>query len=125
MKRNELRIGSIININGEDITPGIGYGVIQDFAQKSKGLSNSYLDTLKFTPILITNDWLLNLGFYKVSNGFEIDCNNGIKINSLFTGKPLTLEVHGLRSPLYELKYVHQLQNLYFSLTGVELEIKH
>nr|DAG72856.1 MAG TPA: hypothetical protein [Caudoviricetes sp.] len=65
----------------------------------------------------LNEDWLLNLGFEKV--------------NYTFWAKGLAVHNHDIVSfyMLYEqnrtyIKYVHQLQNLYFALTGEELKIK-
>ena len=69
-------------------------------------------------PIQLTDKWLERLGFEKISedskwflNGFSIDrC------------EVLLFEVcEHLASRDVELKSVHQLQNLYYSLTGEEL----
>lgn len=75
------------------------------------------------SPIPLTQEWLMRLGFYKSSfdNNEFIDSKTGwfmVYENSgyykLSTGRGLIGE---------QFKYVHQLQNLYFALTGKELEI--
>ena len=80
----------------------------------------------KLAPIPLNPEILEKCGFEKCKNGIELicfnECNN-IIIASLFTGLPLTLEIDGTRFPLYHIKYLHQLQNLYFALTGKELTV--
>lgn len=73
-------------------------------------------------PIPLTPEWLLKLGFKKnedylqeevyENENFQLtnECDNG-----WFCGNE---ETH------LEIKYVHQLQNLYHALTGKELELK-
>lgn len=72
-----------------------------------------------FEPIPITEEWLIKFGFEKIKNeyytindiiSFIID----LKICYILIDNKLEIEI----------KYIHQLQNLYFALTGKELEIK-
>jgi hypothetical protein len=75
-----------------------------------------------YKPIELTEEWLLKLGFKsdpyhdlyyanKPDGFFNIDINKT-------RGR---LELHYKH---IELKYVHQLQNLFFALTGEELTLK-
>ena len=74
-----------------------------------------------FEPIPLTEEWLLKFGIYEPI---------GIH-NSMFSG--LIIVEWNEYTKLYEfcvgdislvfIKYVHQLQNLYFALTGEELTI--
>ena len=77
------------------------------------------LDSQDFEPIPLTEEWLLNFGAKKTDKndsfgGFIVYYPNGngmrIKDNE-WNSQHITVNV----------KYVHQLQNLYFSLTGKEL----
>ena len=77
--------------------------------------SGFLLETLK--PIELTEEWLQKFGFelydsvefrhFYRKNDFDLDENY----------QPIDFDC-------IEIKYVHQLQNLYFALTGQELEIK-
>lgn len=71
-------------------------------------------------PIVLTEEWLLKFGFklksgkygnYWVLNGFELSESFSVHYNADNTR-------------FITLKYVHQLQNLYFFLTGEELTLK-
>lgn len=89
-----------------------------------------------FEPILLTEDILLKCGFetsdfYKthyfkyenIDNNLRGDvfCFNIDRNTDLFnTGKTLSFS---FRPFSLHLKYLHQLQNLYFEITGRELEI--
>lgn len=75
-----------------------------------------------YQPIPLTGEWLVKFGFkggvkeqgdqliQVYGNGFfYLFGNDSVTSGQCFTG---------------ECKYVHQLQNLYFALTGQELEVK-
>jgi hypothetical protein len=125
MKANELRIGNYISPLGKGITIVEGFCTWDGLIQSSSFAERSIED---FEPIKITEEWLLKLGFecildisysfpkpydnlelayYGSINGFK----KGWVINKLF----------GLSNGI---KYVHELQNLYFALTGEELTVK-
>jgi hypothetical protein len=78
-----------------------------------------------YNPIPITEEWLLKLGF--VINRITKEENNIWRKNfedGFFELEQIISFYFG--SPLYavDIKYVHQLQNLYIAITGEELEIK-
>ena len=121
MTAKELRIGNLVSnmceacaeiksIVANDTWSG-GFYVITDN-------NKSALSTL--SPIKLTEEWLRKFGFtYQLSTY----CDG----NLLFKVAEAKLNNHIVLVPndLYylELKYVHQLQNLYFVLTGKELKI--
>ena len=112
MKTNELRIGNWVLSCSEGIETKVGMIAV--------GID------IHFKPIPLTEEWLLNFGFEK-----RIDC-----INSLYcilAGRVL-LEYDFRYNTIdminrvnfhidIHIQYVHQLQNLYFALTGEELTI--
>lgn len=116
MDARELRIGNFINYNylGSTIVSMIESG--EDITQAS---SNEY------SPIPLTEEWIAKLGIS--NNGRNIYSKHG-EIDICVNAK--VVYIGGCDLPLdnqyFELKceYVHQLQNLYFSLTGQELTIK-
>lgn len=85
-----------------------------------------FIDTLN--PIPLTEEWLLKLGFKKdtefMGKVLELDCgvSFGISDDNLlyYFGN---LECFWV-DILAEAKYLHQLQNIVFSLTGTELIIE-
>jgi len=93
------------------------------------------------SPIPLTEDWLIRLGFERDSEGdFELYLNSDPEHHIVFHAdsddvKTLALGFKCLLNSgtLYdgwrhwivrEIKHVHQLQNLYFALTSEELTIK-
>lgn len=112
IKANELRIGNLVlDQHKEDHI--ISANCFQRFRYPT--MDNDY----GFYPIPITEEWLLKFGFVRFPWGLKIgellfrdDIKNPCK--------QLTLEVgNGFRVTV---QYVHQLQNLYFALTGEELK---
>ena len=81
-----------------------------------------YCDEIK--PIPITEEWLLKFGFEKHHSDYYnkiimIKEDGEIKIFPSFD-----VNLSSAISISLFIKYVHQLQNLYFALTGHELTIK-
>ena len=122
MKAQDLRIGNIIHNPIQGV----------DFKVDLQTIGNIFYDNIlgrdvTYRPIPITEEWLIKLGFkevlmvddiygyFYVSNKYQfIYVNNGqIRFNCEEDGVIL-LEPNCLDS-------VHQLQNLYHSLTGTEL----
>lgn len=73
----------------------------------------------QFKPIPLTEEWLLKFGFKH---------NEGMADSWLFfNGFPMNNHMGGWHfndlSISVLIKYVHQLQNLYFALTGEELKL--
>lgn len=90
-------------------------------------------------PIELTEEWILKLGFlkYDFMNGFFIKCNNkhlmiqfyNLDILIFYTKVCSDSKGHKMNGRDYflgkkQINNVHQLQNLYFALTGKELTIK-
>jgi len=137
MKATELRIGNYIN----GMT-GKMYETITsiDQGRVSTDNENSY-NINHVEPIPLTEEWLLRLGFKlcdicKDFGGLEMPyyANNAVLLffNSNRTKYELSdyyIGYGSMRSGKYHvvafkwIKYVHQLQNLYFALTGEELEM--
>jgi len=129
MEKNELRIGSIVwdDYSGEMIVSAIWAGqlpVCVDL-KKAEHLPSGRYDLAKIEPIKLTAQRLIDWGF-----------RNSEMNPPLFLGKGLTIYIdsdndfmigrthgHGDTVGLCHLKYVHQLQNLYFALTGTELVV--
>ena len=69
-------------------------------------------------PIPLTEEWLLKFGFEKLEgwdDTFFFQLNN-VQITDY--------NVSGYDYDSFNIRHVHQLQNLYFALTGEELKLK-
>jgi len=91
--------------------------VVFDTYQVS-GVDGRILWANKTEPIELTEEWLIKFGLKKKTikscywtiKNFDVDLDGWFGFNKMVAPVPL--------------KYVHQLQNLYFALTGNELTIK-
>ena len=121
MEASELRIGNYYAIAEND---GIKYKQIKYLVEsESDFFSNGDNITQAAKPIPLTEEWLLKFGFEKIG-GYLWDCKKlgeNRFLNNPFS--PTHFEVRGF-IPKSHIQYVHQLQNLYFALTGEELTIK-
>ena len=127
MKTNELRINNWVNDEGRfcQIT------MIQDgfINFKFDGLLiQSFSDDID--PIPITKEWLIKFGFKSecdyIKEWYNIDLKdkNTLSINinqNTYCIGSIQWSEWTYPSSIY---YVHQVQNLYFALTGEELTIK-
>ena len=126
MKANELRIGNLIQNYQGDILECFGVTCEGHERNSIVWYDNElgfYLDIEEIKPIELTEDWLLGFGFVKIGNSYKMK-NFG---RFIFTHIGITFRPAGMLDSLLRtdlIKYVHQLQNLYFALTGEELTIK-
>lgn len=111
----ELRIGNYVGNNNRTlfVTGILGDKIYYESLKYFTEASNLH-------PILLTEEWLTKFGFEKTLLKFEgvVFLYNEWKFK---VREGLVYTNIGMRS---ELKYVHQLQNLIFALTGKELVIK-
>jgi hypothetical protein len=140
LKANELRIGNLI-LKGDIICSVIGLRDNIVFAQGIKNENIFYREkSSDFQPIPLNEEWLLKFGFHKAERkgryGYiykicEIDScwcveKDWREDSSHFFGIEYTDTVEELMNRSfnfsYELRYIHQLQNLIFALKGEELQ---
>jgi len=114
MEAKELRIGNTILYKGKVID--ISMVVLFQLYHLSDNHADSKKDKLQYEPIPLTEEWLLRFGFKHYGQGEAIFCHKKIYLyyrNNIF---------YFHKTIRFEILYVHQLQNLYFALTGLELE---
>lgn len=112
MNARELRIGNYINIQG--LNKPIPVSIIDTTETSEQTTCN---------PIEITEEWLLNFGFYKsawdnYSSFRKMIGDNDYAIVIDESGDCMVGDI-----TIKSVKYVHQLQNLYYALTGKELKL--
>lgn len=118
MKIEDLRIGNLIKW-------GVHFCELKSFTRADLGKpvflyttkTTGALGIEQFEPIKLTEKWLVNFGFsFDQHRGFYKEFNNSA----------LYIE-HNLRNvviagdDIREIEYVHELQNLYYALSGKEI----
>lgn len=88
-------------------------------------LSECTLSIENTEPIKLTEEWLFNFGFVYDKVYYQW-VNTPIRLGYITTEDYMQYEVSFALGQwkLNNLKYVHQLQNLYYTLTGEELQFK-
>jgi len=118
MKIQELRIGNLVNWKENEIHINA-----VDLHQMSD--SKQYLE--EFTPILLTPKWLIKFGFKEKKTKLE-EIYRLEMFEYATSCKTIDLEFENTENHITyttDVKYVHELQNLFFALTGKELSVKN
>ena len=127
MKANELRIGNLVEFGKSTLvvdTISSSDNVILITKNGSNCTTN-----LKFCkPILLTEEWLLKFGFvqYQKKPLFYLQLSRHFRLRAniySIEGKMAFIISLPYHYPTPTINKVHQLQNLYFALTGEELTI--
>ena len=121
MKNNELRLGNLVE---KYLEPQISEWVettvtIQTFIEIETNPNKH-----GYRPIQLTEEWLFKLGFEKIGSNFVIRnffiwysyYSKSYRLRFFLVGSDIEMFVN--------LDYVHDLQNLYFAITGEELTLK-
>jgi hypothetical protein len=122
MKANELRIGNWFKSVKFEVPVQCELSDLHELCVRSDGAYNDPPIDEMFEPIPLTEEWLLKFGFVKIG---EYWYKERFFIEMLFGRLNLRITINNAESAYASsVQYVHQLQNLYFALTGNELEIK-
>lgn len=124
----ELRIGNLVweEYSGEMIVFGIVTGGINprvELRKKDDLPAGSYtIESIKGIPL--STYWLERAGFVgdSILGTQTLYKKDNVDIWAFRNDNTFMLD--NIKRKYVYLKFVHQLQNLYFSLTGTELEIK-
>jgi len=120
MKASELRIGNYF----------IGYSnhlqqwELESFELLIKGLE---VDEIIRCFVPITEEWLLKFGFeviYRSHYTLKLDHKKNLNIGAGWNLINNHFYIRFIGNNLTNIKYIHQLQNLYFALTNEELILK-
>ena len=123
MEANELRIGNYAKHYENGIVLTVGRTVA--FKTPTNTIR---VDVDDLEPIKLTEEWLLKFGFEKIYSTkvrSVFDFSEDLRFGYLdFFGFSNTSSgVTFIGKKFEHIKYVHQLQNLYFALTGKELTL--
>lgn len=117
MKASELRIGNYYNQFGN--IHQVNHVIIKDLTKAPE-------EQLWCKPIPLTEEWLLKFGFKSIGK-LHPTFQKVYLIEEGTLGDKYVLRVKINKHEsifICDIKYVHQLQNLYFALTSEELTIK-
>lgn len=122
VKASELRIGNYVK-QGDEIIEW-NWSLLADGVNT---LFNAAGSELSVDPIPLNEKWIRQFGYYTeiTGKGTEVESIPFYSNDSFLTLDWKTLEPswEGIELNI-KLEFVHQLQNLYFSLTREELQIK-
>lgn len=125
MKANELRIGNYVHVDGkltvvesidnEGINSDIDYGEYGGINYVGRFPDSLWTNHDKVTGIPLAEEWLVKFGLEDFDN-----------ISILFIVKRGDIwQLEDFENTcIVKLEFVHQLQNLYFALTGEELVVR-
>jgi len=106
----ELRIGNLILFEDGSIIE------VRGIHPSGKNIHDGkkWIEVFRLNPIPLTEEWLLKFGFKPFCNDWS---KKALIIHTRKRGFVIKRSIPIIKS-------VHQLQNLYFALTGTELTIK-
>lgn len=123
MKTKELRIGNYLALpmRGEDVV--IVEEIFADEFVVCNVTSNEW-PIADYEPIPLTEGWISELGFEMESLTYAaVNCRIGF-FELWYFPTTNSFMVENIKNKKLFIQYVHQLQNLYFALTGEELTLK-
>jgi hypothetical protein len=108
--KNELRVGNYVSAGQ------LGFVTVSEVTSKTEELSS---------PITITHEILEKCGFEKTKYEHKIEAGTygTIYYKNGVTSLHYAIGWESEEEEVSHIKYLHQLQNLYFALTGEELNI--
>lgn len=115
IKANELRIGNLILLKHSSPYAKDEITVVDDY----ETFYGIFKHPENYEPILLTEEWLLKFGWKKSDLNIDTWWKPGWVINKDQEGNFFVS-----KDEKVVLKYIHQLQNIYFALTGKELTLK-
>ena len=141
IKANELRIGNFVSVNkGFEM---LVHSIFQDdtlYLDFIPPLVNEAdvweVDAGDVSPIELTEEWLLKLGFECIADCIDQKTfalknrKSNYYYAVILDHEEIVLErkdINGFYIIIWDeryFQYVHQLQNIYFALTGEELQLK-
>jgi hypothetical protein len=121
IEEKELRIGNFVALSETDML-----FKVESISSTGLDVSNddeeTWIEIESFEPVPLTEEWLLRFGFEKKRQSGRIYDYCYIKNGLYYAPMDFHRWVYKNKSlEDVEIKYLHQLQNLHFALTGKEL----
>jgi len=127
IKAQELRLGNLFQYCGNSYEC-LGALQLMTYYQPKEDIGQRLAYYTDIKPIPLTEEWLLKFGFEKRTGKYIGNCW-AFGINPRTEDYLIALEQINenqdffYQNSFFDIKSVHQLQNLYFALTGEELSI--
>ncbi len=126
MEAKDLRVTNLIyNDRIVNAVILIGFDSVELITPQGNNIT-ARLDLVK--PIQLTEEWLIKFGINKYSdNHYILEILNRGRLHFYTEKDKVSVEIgnkSGYSFGYPKIKYLHELQNLYFALTGQELEYK-
>lgn len=118
----EMRIGDLFEFYSSTEEEKTRIGNIKKISQKHVLIEGKWLSLDRLIPIYITEDILLHAGFKQFNwlpESSVFECNY---FKCTLDDNGVNLFCDNLKN-LKPVKYLHELQNIYFDLTGEELKV--
>lgn len=134
MKASELRIGNLVGLNLAEFKENFFRMIeIADHAcvvtdrirDNTTNVDREYFECEELEAIPLTAEWLERFGFekYEDTEGEKLTRHGKILLNKRFALRYSDTNDDWYYSTAIVVQHVHQLQNLYFALTGTELTL--
>ena len=130
MKASELRLNNWVRFSEEQID----FKVVE-ISEKGIAVVNvseeTWIELDQFEPIKLTEEWLVKFGLLGTSisstkkNYWSKERDFSIDVEFTFVNDELLYFYVLCQNRKTNIQYVHQLQNLYFALTGEELQVNN
>lgn len=122
MEAKELRIGNLVYYENDKVTEEISTTnlIFIEYWNLNKGKNKTEPEN-RYKPIPLTEEWLFKFGFELNNKGWSKD---NIDYFIEYNDNIFDVVAYSFYYIIAQIKYVHQLQNLYFALTGKELILK-
>jgi hypothetical protein len=116
MKITDFRIGNLVR---DKYSKGIIK--VNGITENDIFFSGNFTKEWQAEPIPITEEWLLNFGFKKTEYNSDIIYDSELQNSTYITIDNDYSSYFMWGEYLTSIKYVHELQNLYYALTKEEL----
>jgi hypothetical protein len=118
MKASELRIGNWVSS-----IYGMEFQVYPMYFKQMPTDEKHNLILSNWKPIPLTEEWLLKFGFERMKF-FGTNINYLLKEPICISTSDMVVEWNKPNFIIKQIKYIHEIQNIYFALTGEELTFK-
>lgn len=131
IEASEIRIGNLIQDFGDGISKVLGISASESTAEIITDANGLWLPIENYSPIKLTEKWLLDFGFKKDGPtywyGFisknVVGYNFWINVNTGDVRFSQTNDCYSAPRMMKKYPHIHEIQNLIFAMNGYELTL--